>query len=85
MTNCYLLKTASGFLLIDCGNENDRKTFLNKLKQLHISLKDINYLLITHHHNDHCGLLNFITSENPAIKVIMSSKCAGFNSGKTLS
>ncbi|MDF2684882.1 MAG: hypothetical protein K0S55_63 [Clostridia bacterium] len=78
MTNCYLIKTVAGYLLIDCGNERDKNKLIKKLKQLHISLKDINYLLLTHHHNDHCGLLNFIISENPSVQVIMSDACANF-------
>lgn len=77
-TNCYLLKLKYGFLLIDCGNVHDKDSFLKTLGNLETTLKDIRYLFLTHHHNDHCGLMKYITSENPSVQVIMSRKCAEY-------
>jgi glyoxylase-like metal-dependent hydrolase (beta-lactamase superfamily II) len=45
---------------------------------MNIQLDNIKYLVLTHHHNDHCGLLDFLVSENQNIKVIMSRKCSEF-------
>lgn len=77
-TNSYLLKLKYGFLLIDCGNVRDKDSFLKILGSLGTTLKDIRYLFLTHHHNDHCGLMKYLTSENPSVQVIMSRKCAEY-------
>ncbi len=77
-TNCYLLKANDGYLLIDCGNASDKQSFLSNLGKLGIALADISHLFLTHHHNDHSGLLHFMISANPKIQVIMSSKCAEY-------
>lgn len=77
-TNCYLLKLNNGYLLVDCGNAHDKHRLLKAIHNLGVSIKDIRCLLLTHHHNDHCGLINFITIENPSVRVIMSRKCAEY-------
>jgi len=77
-TNCYLLKLKYGYLMIDCGNGHDKDKFIKTLGNLGISVKDIRYIFLTHHHNDHCGLIHFITNENPSAQVIMSRKCAEY-------
>ena len=77
-TNCYLLKVRNGYLLIDCGSLHDKDGFLRKIKEIGIKPTDICYLLLTHHHNDHCGLLELLTAANPQIKIIMSRKCAEY-------
>jgi hydroxyacylglutathione hydrolase len=76
--NCYLLKTKQGYLLIDCGSRGYERSFRLKLQKLGISLASIHWLLLTHHHSDHCGLLPCLLSENPAIRIIMSQKCAEY-------
>jgi len=77
-TDCYLLKAKDGYLLIDCGNSGDQQAFLKWLHQRGIALADIHYLLLTHHHTDHCGLMAFLIAANPQMRVIMSSVCAGY-------
>lgn len=77
-TNCYLLQAKGSFLLIDCGNAHDKQTFLNSLRALGIAITEIRYLFITHHHNDHTGLINDLVSLNPDITVILSEKCAAY-------
>ena len=75
-SNCYLLNAAEGYLLIDCGSRSDERLFLSKLHRMGLSPQSIRYLLLTHHHSDHCGLLPFFLSENPQIRIIMSDACA---------
>ncbi|NLI91453.1 MAG: MBL fold metallo-hydrolase [Peptococcaceae bacterium] len=77
-TNCYLLKCRKGYCLIDCGSSQDKDLLIEKLKDLNININDISYLILTHHHNDHCGLLDFLVSENRDLKIIMSRKCSEF-------
>ncbi|NLZ81781.1 MAG: MBL fold metallo-hydrolase, partial [Clostridiales bacterium] len=38
-----------------------------------IQVSDISHIIVTHHHDDHVGLLNELTTKNPDIKVVMSS------------
>ncbi|NSW92108.1 MAG: MBL fold metallo-hydrolase [Firmicutes bacterium] len=77
-TNCYLLKANMGCLLIDCGSVGDERELLSELGRMGLSLSSIRYLLLTHHHSDHCGLLHFLLSANPGMNVIMSERCAGY-------
>lgn len=77
-TNCFLLKASGGYLLVDCGSARDEGAFLSKLGGIGLTPMDIRYLLLTHHHSDHCGLLPFLLSVNPGLKLIMSAKCADY-------
>jgi glyoxylase-like metal-dependent hydrolase (beta-lactamase superfamily II) len=64
--------------MLDCGNEYDRGKLVKSLNELGIYLTDIHYLFLTHHHNDHTGLIHFLISSHPDIKLIMSRKCADY-------
>ena len=39
------------------------------------SLSQINHIILTHHHDDHCGLLQNILRENNSIRIVMSYLC----------
>ena len=56
-TNIYLIETKKGLLMIDTSYPNTYETFLKKLDKEGISLEDIKYLILTHHHDDHAGFL----------------------------
>lgn len=77
-TNCFLFKSADGYLLVDCGGAGDAKAFLSAINRLGLSPSSISTLLLTHHHSDHCGLLPLLLSENPHIKLMMSEPCAAY-------
>ncbi|MEA4813545.1 MAG: MBL fold metallo-hydrolase [Oscillospiraceae bacterium] len=77
-TNCFLLRAADGYLLIDCGYAGNEQRFLLKLKRLGLEPSSVRYLLLTHHHSDHCGLLPYLLSLNPQIRIIMNEKCAAY-------
>ena len=83
-TNLYLLNIHNGYLLIDTGYASDKAQFLNLLKRNNISIKEIKYIYLTHHHDDHVGLVNDIILENKDIIVTMNEHCSelikqGFN------
>ncbi|NSW91874.1 MAG: MBL fold metallo-hydrolase [Firmicutes bacterium] len=77
-TNCFFIKAKHGYLLVDCGRAQDKGSFLQAINKIGVSVTDISYLFLTHHHNDHCGLLDFLLKANPSLRVIMSSKCAEY-------
>ncbi len=70
LANCFLLKARGGYLLIDTGYDHDRQRFDNELRKNGVRMDEIKYLLLTHHHDDHSGLTNYVTSRNPEVKVI---------------
>lgn len=65
--NFYLLKTDEILILIDAGlNNNECWNALNEtLHKNNFGIKDISHIILTHHHIDHVGLVNRITSTNP--------------------
>jgi glyoxylase-like metal-dependent hydrolase (beta-lactamase superfamily II) len=76
VTTCYLIQTEDKYLLIDTGYREDWALFCRRLKEVGVSPDQIGYLLLTHHHDDHCGLLPDILRENGAVRVVMSDACA---------
>jgi len=54
-TQCYLLKCADGYLLIDTYYPGYYAQFEKKLAKMGMATSDIRYLLLTHHHDDHAG------------------------------
>lgn len=73
-TNCYLLPAKDGYLLIDCGSAWNFSALQKALRRLGIGLSQIKYLLLTHHHGDHCGLVQKLTVLNPDLRIIVSEK-----------
>lgn len=70
-TNVFLIPLKKGYMLIDNGYAKEYDRFLQGLKQHGIDLMDIRYILITHHHDDHVGFLNKLTTLNASLRVIV--------------
>ncbi|WP_040345895.1 MBL fold metallo-hydrolase [Neobacillus bataviensis] len=64
--NFYLVKQEHSLSLIDAGWDNDEcwNGLIDTLNRNGFTLKDITEILLTHHHIDHVGLVNRITSEH---------------------
>lgn len=75
VTTCYLVKADNRFILIDTGYEEDWDLFCARMKEINIELSQVNYVILTHHHDDHCGLLYNILQENSSMRVVMSHPC----------
>lgn len=73
---CFLLGTKDGYMLIDTGYDYDDKLFETEMKRNSVSYQDIAYIFLTHHHDDHSGLVKFIIEKNLKVKVIMNRQCA---------
>jgi glyoxylase-like metal-dependent hydrolase (beta-lactamase superfamily II) len=69
----YLFNIEDKYILIDAGlNFPDwEKIFLSELQKLNLSIRDIDYLIITHEHPDHLGLMNSLKSKNPVLQILM--------------
>lgn len=76
VTTCYLVRAEDQYVLIDTGYEEDWELFQARLKEVNVSLSQISYILLTHHHDDHCGLLQHILKGNSSIQVFMSQRCS---------
>lgn len=70
VVNNYLLKIDDGYLLIDTGYSENFNGFLKNLKKYKIDISEINYILLTHAHDDHAGFLGEILRLTEA-KVIL--------------
>jgi glyoxylase-like metal-dependent hydrolase (beta-lactamase superfamily II) len=55
ITKCYLLECPEGYLLIDTAYPGDYDKFIKAIGRRGVSLSQIKYLLLTHHHDDHAG------------------------------
>ena len=53
--NCYLVKTPSGYILIDTGLPKRRSDFVRELESAGCKPGDLNLIIITHGHLDHNG------------------------------
>jgi glyoxylase-like metal-dependent hydrolase (beta-lactamase superfamily II) len=60
------------YILIDTGYDYEWELFIKKLAKNNITIGQISHVILTHHHDDHAGLLNNIISENKNVKIIMS-------------
>ena len=72
VTNLYLVRAGEKYLLVDTGYEYEWKLFRQRLAEAGVRLDEIGWVLLTHHHDDHSGLLNRIVEANPGVRVILS-------------
>lgn len=70
--NAYLIKTSEGSLLIDTGWNTDEAfaSLTDQIKSIGIGWDDIRYIVITHAHPDHFGLVGRLVKHTKA-KIIM--------------
>jgi hydroxyacylglutathione hydrolase len=72
VTNCYLVRAGEKYLLVDTGYEYEWERFCQQLAKVGVGLDEIGYLLLTHHHDDHAGLVTRLVEANPGLRVILS-------------
>ena len=53
--NCFLLRSTSGYALVDTGLEKHGDKIFDALKQSGIAASEVKYILLTHGHKDHAG------------------------------
>lgn len=62
--NLYLLKSATHNLLIDAGFPGTLNDLGRELRKTNIKMREINYLIVTHFHPDHAGLIQDLKNES---------------------
>lgn len=75
VTTCYLVNADDRYVLIDTGYQEDLDLFRKRLREAGVQVSQISHIILTHHHDDHCGLLHDILAENSSIRVVMSKLC----------
>jgi hydroxyacylglutathione hydrolase len=70
--NCYLVKTPSGYILIDTGLQKKRSDLVRELETAGCKPGDLNLILITHGHLDHNGNTAYLRQRYDA-KIAMHS------------
>ena len=63
MSSIFLIPCQGGYLQVDTGYEHDYPVYRRNLARLGIALENIQYLVLTHHHDDHAGFLNELTRD----------------------
>jgi glyoxylase-like metal-dependent hydrolase (beta-lactamase superfamily II) len=63
ISNVYLIRCEGGYLQVDTGYESNYRGYKKVLSLVGVKLHEIRYLFLTHHHDDHAGFLNELTSE----------------------
>jgi len=71
--NCYLLKAERGYVLVDTASDWLWDTFRRELEKAGVGVDDLEYVVLTHHHDDHAGLLNQLVAQNPGLRIVMST------------
>ena len=72
-TNTFLIHGKSGNVLIDTDYAGTLPMFYKAIKEHDISVKDINYILATHFHPDHVGLVSELMEQGVRL-ILMESQ-----------
>lgn len=70
MTNTFLVQGNSGYLLVDTDYAGTMSAFYSTIKQYDIKVSDISYVLATHYHPDHMGLISELMKQGVKLLVV---------------
>jgi glyoxylase-like metal-dependent hydrolase (beta-lactamase superfamily II) len=68
----YLVDTADGPALFDCGPSSCRDALVAGLRTRGLELTDVRHLLLSHIHLDHAGAAGVLVREHPGLQVHVS-------------
>ncbi len=68
-TNCYLLEANCGWIMVDTDFPDTLHRLVSLLKQHDIKISDIKYLLVTHFHPDHAGIVQDL--KNSGVRLVI--------------
>ena len=73
-TNTFLVGGSSGYLLIDTDYAGTLPAFYRALKQNEIRVSDIEYVMATHYHPDHMGLISELMEQGVKLLLLDTQK-----------
>jgi len=79
----YLLETPQGWIAIDTGYPGGETRFLRRLARL-CRPEELQYIFLTHAHDDHAGFLAALLKEVPAKIVLHPGAVPALEAGRTL-
>ena len=67
--NAYVIKSEDGAMLIDTGWNTDQayEALQSQLAAIKLSVSDLKFVVITHFHPDHIGLIDRLSKDSPAV------------------
>ena len=75
-THFYLVDVGKGMLLVDAGWVDSFNQFEHQLKAYKIPYSEIKYVMMTHHHPDHAGLIQKVKRLSGARQLIPAVQLA---------
>ena len=69
-TNTFFIRGTAGNLLVDTDYAGTLPLFYKEIKRQDISMKDITYVLATHYHPDHIGLVSELMKQG--VKLLLA-------------
>ena len=75
-TNTFLIKGSLASVLIDTDYAGTLPAFYKAIKEQGLSVNDIDYVLATHYHPDHMGLISELTAQG--VNLIILESQTGF-------
>jgi glyoxylase-like metal-dependent hydrolase (beta-lactamase superfamily II) len=82
MASVFLIPCAGGYLQVDTGYRHDYPVYRRRLARAGISVRDIRYLFLTHHHDDHAGFLNELAHDTSVTIIAHELAAPLLQSGK---
>ena len=73
-TRTYYISGSTGGLLVDTDYAGTMSSFYKELKKNHITVKDIEYVMATHYHPDHMGLISELMKQGVRLLLIDAQK-----------
>jgi len=68
-TNTYLIRGTKGKLLVDTDYAGTLSGFYRAIKDIKIRLEDITYIIATHYHPDHIGLVSELMDQGVSLVI----------------
>lgn len=69
-TNTFFIRGTAGNILVDTDYAGTLSLFYKEIKRQDISMKDITYVLATHYHPDHMGLISELMKQG--VKLLLA-------------
>lgn len=81
-TNNYIIKGDKACLLIDAGMGDKYDSFKKRIEKKGINMRDIKYVLLTHHHSDHNAYLNPLREEYGTKIIVHKNEVEDLKNGR---